>query len=133
MTTGIAVVAAGVGGFAVGALRPLGDASRWLLLPFAPWLFVGTGPLAAAHLEAVAGEGEWVAIGSFPPRAWIAIPLLFLFTALCWGLEDRRRAFVAQGRRGAPTGRSPRPRGPSRSWLRWRCSWSTCRTCSGRS
>ncbi|MEU5873448.1 hypothetical protein AB0A73_18065 [Glycomyces sp. NPDC047369] len=97
VTTGIALVAAGIGGFAIGALRPLGDASRWLLLPFAPWLLVGTGPLAAANLEAVAGEGEWVVIGSFPPRAWIAVPLLFLFTALCWGLEDRRRALIDQG------------------------------------
>ncbi|MEU6250340.1 hypothetical protein [Glycomyces sp. NPDC047010] len=105
VTTGIALVAAAVGGFAIGALRPLGDASRWLLLPFAPWLLVGTGPLAAANLEAVAGEGEWVAIGSFPPRAWIAIPLLFLFTALCWGLEDRRRALIAQGHaRGTANG-----------------------------
>ncbi|NUQ86930.1 MAG: hypothetical protein HOQ43_00475, partial [Glycomyces artemisiae] len=98
VTTAIALVAAGIGGFAIGALRPVGDASRWLLLPFAPWLFVGTGPLAAANLEAVAGEGEWVTIGSFPPRAWIAVPLLFLFTALCWGLEDRRRARIAEGR-----------------------------------
>ncbi|WP_335987132.1 hypothetical protein [Glycomyces sp. MUSA5-2] len=101
VTTAIALVAAGVGGFAIGALRPVGDASRWLLLPFAPWLFVGTGPLAAANLEAVAGEGEWVTIGSFPPRAWIAVPLLFLFTALCWGLEDRRRALAAEGRGSA--------------------------------
>ncbi|GAA2259968.1 hypothetical protein GCM10009853_011220 [Glycomyces scopariae] len=105
VTTGIALLAAAAGGFAVGALRPLGDASRWLLLPFAPWLFVGTGPLAAAHLQAVADEGEWVVIGSFPPRAWIAIPLLFLFTALCWGLEDRRRAAVENGvPRGAAKG-----------------------------
>jgi hypothetical protein len=98
VTTGIALTAAAVGGFAVGALRPFGAASRWVLLLFAPWLFTGTGPLAAANLEAVAEEGEWVVIGSLPPRAWIAIPLLFLFTALCWGLEDRRRAAIAQGR-----------------------------------
>ncbi|GAA1665670.1 hypothetical protein GCM10009830_09070 [Glycomyces endophyticus] len=106
VTTGVALTAAAAGGFAIGALRPLGDRSRWLLLLFAPWLFTGTGPLAAAHLEAVAGEGEWVVIGSFPPRAWIAVPLLFLFTALCWGLEDRRRALVAEGAaRGAANGR----------------------------
>ncbi|RRS00516.1 hypothetical protein [Glycomyces terrestris] len=102
ITTGVAVTAAAVGGFAIGALRPFGDASRWVLLLFAPWLFVGTGPLAAAHLEAVAEPGEWVVIGSLPPRAWIAVPLLFLFTALCWGLQDRRRARIAQGHpRGA--------------------------------
>jgi hypothetical protein len=36
-------------------------------------------------------------IGSFPPRAWIAVPLLFVFTALFWGLEDRRRAALIDG------------------------------------
>jgi hypothetical protein len=75
----------------------LGRASRWLLLPFAPWLFIGSGPLGAANLEAVAGEGEYMVIGSFPARAWIAIPLLFVFTALFWGLEDRRRASLIDG------------------------------------
>ncbi|WP_030154874.1 hypothetical protein [Glycomyces sp. NRRL B-16210] len=105
VTTGIALTAAAFGGFAIGAVRPLGDASRWLLLLFAPWLFVGTGPLAAAHLEAVAGEGQYTIIGSFPTRAWVAIPVLFVFTALCWALEDRRRAAVADG---ATTGEARR-------------------------
>jgi hypothetical protein len=97
VTTAIALPVAAVGGFAIGALRPFGDASRRLLLLFAPWLFTGSGPLGAANLEAVAGEGEYMVIGSFPARAWIAIPLLFLFTALFWGLEDRRRAALAEG------------------------------------
>jgi hypothetical protein len=92
ITTVVALPVAALGGYAIGALRPLGNASRWLLLLFAPWLFIGSGPLGAANLEAVAGEGEYMVIGSFPPRAWIAIPLLFVFTALFWGLEDRRRA-----------------------------------------
>jgi len=97
VTTAVALPAAALGGYAIGALRPLGNASRWLLLLFAPWLFVGSGPLGAANLEAVAGEGEYMVIGSFPPRAWVAIPLLFVFAALFWGLEDRRRAALVQG------------------------------------
>lgn len=97
ITTVIALPAAAIGGYAIGALRPLGHASRWILLPFAPWLFTGSGPLGIANLEAVAGQDEYMVIGSFPPRAWIAIPLLFVFTALFWGLEDRRRAAVAGG------------------------------------
>ncbi|MDA1358953.1 hypothetical protein O1R50_04930 [Glycomyces luteolus] len=97
ITTAVALPVAVLGGYAIGALRPLGNASRWLLIVFAPWLFIGTGPLGAANLEAVAGEGEYMVIGSFPPRAWIAIPLLFVFTALFWGLEDRRRAALMQG------------------------------------
>ncbi|WP_205325027.1 hypothetical protein [Glycomyces sp. YM15] len=97
VTTAVALPVAALGGYAIGALRPLGNASRWLLLLFAPWLFIGSGPLGAANLETVAGEGEYMVIGSFPPRAWIAIPLLFVFSALFWGLEDRRRAALAQG------------------------------------
>ncbi|HRE27220.1 MAG TPA: hypothetical protein PK954_11345, partial [Anaerolineales bacterium] len=29
-----------LGGYAIGGLRPLGRHSLWLLVPFAPWLFV---------------------------------------------------------------------------------------------
>jgi hypothetical protein len=97
LTTGVALATAVIGGFAIGALRPFGDATRWLLLLFAPWLFVGSGPLGAANLEAVAAEGEWMVIGTFPPRVWVAVPALFLFTALFWGLEDRRRAALREG------------------------------------
>jgi len=97
VTTAVALPVAAIGGFAIGALRPFGDASRWLLLLFAPWVFVGSGPLGVANLEAIAEEGEWMVIGSFPVRAWIAIPLLFLFAALFWGLEDRRRTALREG------------------------------------
>ncbi|MEU5152982.1 hypothetical protein [Glycomyces sp. NPDC021274] len=97
ITTAVALPVSIIGGYAVGALRPLGSASRWLLLPFAPWLFTGSGPLGVANLEVVAGEGEYMVIGSFPARAWIAVPLLFVFTALFWGLEDRRRAALIDG------------------------------------
>ncbi len=97
ITTAVALPVAAMGGYAIGSLRPFGNASRWILLLFAPWLFIGSGPLGAANLEVVAGEGEYMVIGSFPARAWIAVPLLFVFTALFWGLEDRRRLALAQG------------------------------------
>ncbi len=97
ITTAIALVAALAGGFAIGALRPLGDGSRWLLLLFAPWLFVGSGPLALADYEAVAEAGAIRTFAALVPRAWIAIPALFVFTALFWGLEDRRRSTTALG------------------------------------
>ncbi|GAB3655829.1 hypothetical protein [Glycomyces tarimensis] len=96
-TTLVAVVAALAGGFAIGALRPFGDGTRWLLLVFAPWLFVGSGPLAIAHYEALAEADRLGGFFSATPHAWIAVPALFVFTALFWGLEDRRRAMVAEG------------------------------------
>jgi hypothetical protein len=97
LTTALAVIAAAAGGFAIGALRPLGDQSRWLLMPFAPWLFVGTGPLVLAHYDTLRDAGGLGYFSALPPRAWIAVPALFVFTALFWGLEDRRRQAAAQG------------------------------------
>ncbi|WP_199034596.1 hypothetical protein [Glycomyces salinus] len=88
------VAVAAVGGFAIGVLRPLGRHSRWLLLPFAPWLFVGTGPLVMTWFHETWQLDGWAALLS---RAWISIPALFVFTALFWGLEDRRRMTVAAG------------------------------------
>ncbi|WP_157930533.1 hypothetical protein [Glycomyces xiaoerkulensis] len=99
MTTGIALTTSVVGGFAIGAFRPLGGGSRWLLLLFAPWLFVGSGPLVLAAYQSLADADDIGSYGSLLPRAWIAIPALFVFTALFWGLEDRRQAMVAAGAR----------------------------------
>lgn len=41
LQVGVAVL----GGAAIGLCRPAGSRSLWLLLPLAPWLFVGPGPL----------------------------------------------------------------------------------------
>ncbi len=97
ITTAVALVTAAAGGFAIGALRPLGEGSRWLLLLFAPWLFVGSGPLAVVGYESLAEADAVFTFGGLVPRAWIAVPALFVFTALFWGLEDRRRSMRALG------------------------------------
>ncbi|NED57537.1 sugar ABC transporter permease, partial [Micromonospora aurantiaca] len=49
----VSVGAAFLGALGIGGLRPLGRRSEWLLLPFAPWLFVGIGPLSIAGFENV--------------------------------------------------------------------------------
>lgn len=103
ITTGIAIVTALAGGFAIGALRPLGDGSRWLLLLFAPWLFVTSGPLSLAGYESLVEADAVFTFEGLVPRAWIAVPALFVFTALFWGLEDRRRSMTAFG---APASRA---------------------------
>ncbi|MFD0472786.1 hypothetical protein ACFQ0B_34185 [Nonomuraea thailandensis] len=87
-----AVVSVGVAYLAalgIGGLRPLGRASEWLLLLFAPWLFVGPGPLAVANWQNVHNLGL---IDSFPaliPPLLISVPALLVLTLLCRGLAER--------------------------------------------
>ncbi len=91
----VAVVGIGVAalaGFGIGALRPLGRRSELLLLPFAPWLFVGLGPLlphAANSLYSDAAAGGFA--GLIPP-VWLSIPALFLTTLFFRGQAARRAA-----------------------------------------
>ncbi|MEV7231491.1 sugar ABC transporter permease [Polymorphospora sp. NPDC051019] len=88
----VSVTLAAVGGFAIGGLRPLGRWSEILLLLFAPWLFVGTGPLAIAnYLRARDLDQIDSLIGLIPP-GWVSIPALVAFTLLFRGLEPRWRA-----------------------------------------
>jgi ABC-type sugar transport system permease subunit len=92
-----AVGLAALAGFAIGALRPLGRHSELLLLLFAPWLFVGIGPLAVAKWN-TAQQTELVNtfVGLIPPVA-IAIPALFVFTLLFKGQARRQQELVAGG------------------------------------
>ncbi|MEU6072361.1 sugar ABC transporter permease [Micromonospora sp. NPDC047074] len=95
----VGVGLAALAGFAVGGLRPLGRASELLLLPFAPWLFVGDGPLALAHfLRAREADQVDTFVGLIPP-GWLSIPALVLFTLFFRGQRDR----WAAGGRFAPT------------------------------
>ncbi|THV27009.1 hypothetical protein [Glycomyces paridis] len=97
VTSVVGFAAALAGAVAIGMLRPLGDHSLWLLLPFAPWLFTGSGPLALSNFAALRDAEEFGTFTASMPRAWIAVPALFLLTALFWGLERRRRAMLAAG------------------------------------
>ncbi|MEV0825993.1 carbohydrate ABC transporter permease [Nonomuraea rubra] len=87
-----AVVSVGVAYLAalgIGGLRPLGRASEWLLLLFAPWLFVGPGPLAVANWQNVHNLGL---IDTFPaliPPLLVSVPALLVLTLLCRGLAER--------------------------------------------
>ncbi|MBL8094076.1 MAG: hypothetical protein JNL73_07885 [Anaerolineales bacterium] len=64
----INLVLALLGAYAIGGLRPLGRNSLWLLLPFAPWLFVTPALHAFDWLlkyRAIGALGTWVAM--IPP------------------------------------------------------------------
>ncbi|MEV4563261.1 sugar ABC transporter permease [Nonomuraea sp. NPDC049419] len=87
-----AVVSVGVAYLAalgIGGLRPLGRASEWLLLIFAPWLFVGAGPFSVANWQNVRNLGL---IDTFPaliPPLLVSVPALLVLTLLCKGLAGR--------------------------------------------
>lgn len=97
VSTVIGVGLAAVAGYGIGALRPLGRWSEVLLLPFAPWLFVGVGPLFLVKFDSArSGERLDTFFGAIPP-IWLVVPALFLFTLLFRGLEHQRRARAAIG------------------------------------
>ncbi|MGI5289292.1 hypothetical protein ACQEVF_38970 [Nonomuraea polychroma] len=84
MSVGVAYLAA----LGIGGLRPLGRGSEWLLLVFAPWLFVGTGPLGVANWQNMRNLGlidTFVAL--FPPLL-VSVPALLVLTLLCKGLAE---------------------------------------------
>ncbi|MFB9315968.1 sugar ABC transporter permease [Cryptosporangium minutisporangium] len=85
----VGVLFAALAGFGIGAVRPFGRRSELLLLPFAPWLFVGVGPLVLAHFNR-AGDADSVGtfLGSIPP-GWISIPALVVFTLFFRGQHGR--------------------------------------------
>ncbi|WP_431729486.1 sugar ABC transporter permease [Verrucosispora sp. TAA-831] len=98
VATLVTITVAVAGGFAIGGLRPLGRFSELLLLPFAPWLFVGTGPLAVeSYLRTRDFDQVNTFLGVIPP-GWVSIPALFLFTLLFRGLEPQWRAGGGFGR-----------------------------------
>jgi hypothetical protein len=88
-STVVGVGVAALGGFGIGALRPLGRYSELLLLPFAPWLFVGLGPLALANFVSVRDSGQLNTFLGLIPRVWVVVPALFLFTVLFRGLAEQ--------------------------------------------
>lgn len=93
VSVGIAFLAA----LGIGGLRPMGRRSEWLLLPFAPWLFVGVGPLAVAdyvNARDLGLVGDFAAL--FPPIL-ISVPALVILTLFCRGHSAKWRALSASG------------------------------------
>ncbi|MDG4834491.1 sugar ABC transporter permease [Solwaraspora sp. WMMD1047] len=92
------VALAAAAGFGIGGLRPLGRWSELLLLPFAPWLFVGTGPLVLdGFLRAQEADRLSTFLGMVPP-GWVSIPALVGFTLFFRGQRGSWRAGAGFGR-----------------------------------
>ncbi|MEV0621083.1 sugar ABC transporter permease [Nonomuraea sp. NPDC050404] len=85
VSVGVAYLAA----LGIGGLRPLGRGSEWLLLAFAPWLFVGPGPLSAANWQNIRNLGLLNSLPALLPPLLVSVPALFVLTFLCKGLAER--------------------------------------------
>ncbi|MFB4275893.1 hypothetical protein ACBJ59_11410 [Nonomuraea sp. MTCD27] len=85
VSVGVAYLAA----LGIGGLRPLGRGSEWLLLAFAPWLFVGPGPLGVANWQNIRNLGLIDSLPALIPPLLVSVPALFVLTLLCKGLAER--------------------------------------------
>ncbi|MEU6714794.1 sugar ABC transporter permease [Nonomuraea sp. NPDC046802] len=85
MSVGVAYL----GALGIGGLRPLGRHSEWLLLAFAPWLFVTTGPLGVANWQNMRNLGLIDSFLALFPPVLVSVPALLVLTLLCAGLAER--------------------------------------------
>lgn len=69
-----------LGGLAIGAVRPFGKFSNWLLLLFSPWLFVTSVPLAFAAFELFRKMEMLDSPITLTPPILLSVPMLFIFT-----------------------------------------------------
>jgi ABC-type sugar transport system permease subunit len=81
----------------IGALRPLGRHSEWLLLPFSPWLFVGAGPLSLVAYQRLAELGLLNTPFALIPPLALSVPMLFVLSLFFRGQAPRWRGAVAAG------------------------------------
>lgn len=88
----VSVGLAALAGFGIGALRPFGRWSELLLVPFAPWLFVGVGPLAVALFKRTAELDQVNSFLGLIPPSWLSIPALFVFALFFRGQQRKWRA-----------------------------------------
>jgi ABC-type sugar transport system permease subunit len=88
-----------LGALGIGALRPLGQRSEWLLLLFSPWLFVTIGPLNIAMWQGIqtAGALDTIAGLALASPIILSVPMLFIFTLFFKGQEPRWQAAQAEG------------------------------------
>ncbi len=81
----------------IGALRPLGRASEWLLLPFSPWLFVTIGPLSLAAFMSLRDMKQLNTTAALLPPILVSVPMLFVLTLFFKGAARHWQAARAGG------------------------------------
>ena len=85
----------------IGALRPLGRTSEWLLLPFSPWLFVTVAVLMVPYFTGVREADQLGTAGALLPRMLVSVPALVVLTLF---FKGRSGPWRAARQRGEPAG-----------------------------
>jgi hypothetical protein len=98
LSVGVAYLAA----LGISGLRPLGRHSEWLLLPFAPWLFVGVAPLSIEFFKSLREQGGLDTEAALRPPILASIVSLIVLAILCRGQSQRWRYQVATGAAAGP-------------------------------
>ncbi len=92
IATVLQVSVAVAAGAAIGWCQPAGRHSMWLLLPLAPWLFVGPGPLTLArflHQRDMGTLNTWTGL---IPGPTIVVGAVIVMAMLFAGMRERSRA-----------------------------------------
>jgi hypothetical protein len=99
VSTAIGITLAAAAAIGIGALRPFGRRSEWLLLPFGIWLFVGSGPQLPFLVYAFGEVGVVNSALTLIPHTWVIVPALFVLTLLFRGQRARWDEVRAAGGR----------------------------------
>jgi hypothetical protein len=86
-----------LGALGIGAVRPFGRRSEWLLLLFSPWLFVTSLPLAFAAVQNLREVESTESMFALAPPILLSVPMMFIFTLFFMGQESKWQAARAEG------------------------------------
>lgn len=96
-SVGVAYLAA----LGISGLRPLGRHSEWLLMAFAPWLFVGLAPLSIEFFKSAQEDGSLNTEDALGPQILVSLVSMVIIAVLCRGQSEQWQRQVAAG---APAG-----------------------------
>lgn len=97
VTATLQVLIAYLAALSIGALRPFGKRSEWLLLLFSPWLFITVLPLSLINFMADQKAGTLDTLpGSLSPILF-SIPALFILTIFFTGRASRLQRETTEG------------------------------------
>ncbi|MEW6028024.1 MAG: hypothetical protein AB1554_00920 [Chloroflexota bacterium] len=86
-----------LGALGIGAVRPFGRWSEWLLLLFSPWLFVTSLPFAFASFQYLREAELTESLFGLTPPILLSVPMLFVFTLFFMGQAPKWQAARAEG------------------------------------